>query len=83
MQRNAFSERLLDAHPTAYIDLNEGLANLNLEIEILKSRVGSMQSLINSQENTIVLFKIDLEEEKFRNTCLEREVRRLHIETVQ
>ena len=60
-------------------------------MEILKSRVGSMQSLMNSQGNArtpsarelhseIVLLKIDLEEEKLRNTCLEREVRRLQQE---
>ena len=60
--------------PNSSIDYNKGLANLNLEIKILKSRVGSMQSLMNPQENTktpricelhneIMLLKIDLEEE--------------------
>ena len=50
-----------------------------------------MQSLMNSRGNAtttntreshseIVLLKIDLEEEKLRNTCLEREVRRLQQE---
>ena len=69
-------------------DFNVGLGNLNLEIEILKSRVDSMQSLMNSQgsgtapkicelSNEVALLKIDLEEEKFRNVCLEREVKRL------
>ena len=80
-----------EIYQNSSVDANEDLANLNLEIEILKSRVGSMQSLMNSQGNAttpstrelhseIVLLKIDLEEEKLRNTCLEREVRRLQQE---
>jgi hypothetical protein len=83
--------KLCTASPVGILentDFNVGLDNLNLEIEILKSRVDSMQSLMNSQgsgtapkicelSNEIALLKIDLEEEKFRNVCLEREVKRL------
>ena len=67
----------LEIYQNSSVDVNEDLANLNLEIEILKSRVGSMQSLMNSQGNAttvapstrelhseIVHLKIDLEEEK-------------------
>lgn len=78
-------------HQSSFIDFNEGLFNLNLEIEILKSRVDSMQSLMNSPGsaispkvcelyNEVELLKVNLEEEKFRNTCLEREVGRLQQE---
>ena len=61
---------------------------MNLEIDILKSRVNSMQALMNSQcstttsgvcelRNEITLLKIALEEEKSRNMYLECEVKRL------
>ena len=60
------------------LELNEGLISLNLEIDILKSKVDSMQASKNSQCNTttseicklrneITLLKFDLEEEKSRN----------------
>ena len=50
--------KLCTASPVGILentDFNVGLDNLNLEIEILKSRVHSMQSLMNSQgsETTI------------------------------
>ena len=67
------------------------LISLNLEIDILKSRVDSMQALMNSQCNTttsgvcelsneITLLKIVLEEEKSRNMYLECDVKRLQQE---
>lgn len=73
------------------IDSDASLTNLNLEIDVLKSRVDSIQVLMNSQcdltssgvcelKNEITLLKIDLEEEKFRNMYLEREVKRLQKE---
>ena len=74
-------------------DFNESLISLNLEIDILKSRVDSMQALMNSQCNTttlgvcelrneITLLKIDLKEENSRNMYLECEVKRLQQEIV-
>ena len=72
-------------------DFNESLISLNLEIDILKSRVDPMQALMNSQcdtttsgvcelRNEITLLKIDLEEEKSRNMYLECVVKRLQQE---
>ena len=69
----------------------QALHELNFEIDILKSRVDSMQALMNSQCNTttsvvcelrneITLQKIDLEKEKSRNMYLECKVKRLQQE---
>ena len=58
-------------------DLDQSVDNLKLEIEMLKSRMDSMQSLLDSKgdqihttvsnlSNEIVLLQIDHEEEKFK-----------------
>ena len=71
--------------------IRQSLISLNLEIDILKSRVDFMQVLMNSQCNTttsevcklrneITLVKIDLEQEKSRNMYLECDVKRLRQE---
>ncbi len=73
------------------IDYNESLENINLELDILKSKVDSMQVLLDSQRspitsevgdlsNEITLLKLDLEEEKLQNRLLERAVERLQQE---
>ncbi len=73
------------------IDCNESLENINLELDILKSKVDSMQVLLDSQRSTITpevgdlsieitLLKLDLEEEKLQNRLLERAVEGLQQE---
>lgn len=62
------------------VDLRECIENLSLEVEILRSRVDSLQFLDDSQIKTgdlcnkIAGLEIDLEEEKLKNMCLEREI---------
>ena len=73
-------------------DSEEGRENLFLEIEILKSQVDCLQSLLSSQNdsfnsvgniiNKITRLEIDLEEEKLRNRCLELDVKRLRDEVM-
>ena len=70
----------------------EGRESLFLEIEILKSQVDCLQSLLSSQSdsfnsvgdiiNKITRLEIDLEEEKLRNRCLELDGKRLHDEVM-
>ncbi len=73
------------------IDCKESFENVNLELDILKSKVDSMQVLLDSQRspitcevgdlsNEITLLKLDLEEEKLQNRLLERAVERLQQE---
>ena len=73
-------------------DSEEGRENLFLEIEILKSQVDCLQSLLSFQNdsfnsvgdiiNKITRLEIDLEEEKLRNRCLELDVKRLRDEVM-
>lgn len=71
---------------------DEGSENLIFEIEILKSQVDCLQSLLFSQNdssnsagdliNKVTRLEIDLEEEKLRNMCLDLDVKRFHDEVM-
>ena len=75
-----------------YCDSDDGRENLSLEIEVLKSQVDSLQSLLSSiinssnrvgdLTNKITLLEIDLEEEKLRNRRLEFDVKCLRDEVM-
>jgi hypothetical protein len=72
------------------IDCYEGLENIILELDILKSKMDSLQVLVDSQRSPItsevgnlyneITLKLDLEEEKIQNRLLERAVERLQQE---
>jgi hypothetical protein len=81
-------EKVTDMH--SYGDLNETIDSALLEIEILKTRVDSVQSVITcadqplltsaSLSSEIARLQIDLEEEKLKRCVLELQVNRLEEE---